>query len=384
MGWHFRGQRIVEATLATLTSNYTLGEGTRLLFGGCSAGARGALFTLDYVAAMLPRGVELRGFLDSPLWVDVEPASPSIIPLQNETQAVASFMNVTARLGGTCLEAYPLPDEQWKCLFPQYRIPYVVTPYLVSASQFDKYQLPYNEGTNPPYTDAALAYANQFQTVVRGIVLNLPTRQQPNSAVYSSACFRHCTSVIGSFWGVRINGMSLKNYLAEWYFGSDQPAMDVQPGAVADAPPSSLPTGLSPQRIESCSGFNCGQCHARRLQAPQPPLPPAYAAPSPPHMRGPRSAHLLQGVRPLRQRSAGSHASRALGHVSLLLLHVGMALALVVVIAIVWQRVQGGSSSGSSGASRAVELQSATATERAPLVPRYVPKPPAPPKPPIR
>ena len=110
----FRGQRIIEATVSTLVSNFSIGEGTRLLFGGCSAGARGALFTLDYVAPMLPNGVELRGFLDSPLWVDVEPLNKAIMPLQNETQAVVAMMNVTARLGTTCLAAYPAPDEQWK------------------------------------------------------------------------------------------------------------------------------------------------------------------------------------------------------------------------------------------------------------------------------
>ena len=89
MGWSFRGQRILEATLATLQSgvsgadpalaNFTLastgpdGTPTRVLLGGCSAGARGAKFNIAYVQPMLPAGVELRGFFDSPYWVDVEP-----------------------------------------------------------------------------------------------------------------------------------------------------------------------------------------------------------------------------------------------------------------------------------------------------------------------
>ena len=376
----FRGQKIIEATVSTLLGNYSIGEGTRLLFGGCSAGARGALFTLDSMSAMLPKGVELRGFLDSPLWVDVEPLNKGTMPLQNETQAVVALMNVTARLGATCLAAYPAPEDQWKCLYGQYRLPFVATPYLLSASQFDKYQLPYNEGANPPYTGPALAYADQFQEVVRGVVLNLPTRQQPNSAVYSSACFRHCTSVIGSFWGVRINGLSLKNYLADWYFGSDVPAYDVQSGAVGNAPPESLPVSISAQRIESCTGFNCGQCHARHLAAPQPPLPPAYTVPSPPP-GGRSKAHVLQGMGTLHTRTAGSHAGRAASRLSMLGLHIAMAFALVVVVALVWQRLQG--PAASSGRAPGVELQRASA-ERAPLVPRYIPRPPAPPKPPLR
>ena len=36
------------------------GQGTKVFFSGCSAGARGALVNLDYVPAMLPRAVEVR------------------------------------------------------------------------------------------------------------------------------------------------------------------------------------------------------------------------------------------------------------------------------------------------------------------------------------
>lgn len=62
VGWAFKGQRIIQATLATLAQQFGLGSlpGTRLLFGGCSAGARGALFTLDYVQSMVPSGVQAR------------------------------------------------------------------------------------------------------------------------------------------------------------------------------------------------------------------------------------------------------------------------------------------------------------------------------------
>ena len=53
MGWQFRGQRIVAAVLQTLRQQQGLGSlpGTRLLFAGCSAGSRGAMFNLDRVPA---------------------------------------------------------------------------------------------------------------------------------------------------------------------------------------------------------------------------------------------------------------------------------------------------------------------------------------------
>ena len=61
-GFSFRGQRIIQAALTLLVSNNGLGNtlGHRLLFGGCSAGSRGAMFNLDSVQEMVPSSVEVR------------------------------------------------------------------------------------------------------------------------------------------------------------------------------------------------------------------------------------------------------------------------------------------------------------------------------------
>ena len=298
-GWAFRGQHHVEALIATITepcpviyetrihfANHThldvnttyvaepLGAGSRLLFSGCSAGARGAMFNIDYVAAMLPPGVELRGFFDSPLWVDVLPLESNITSLENETQTILPLINATARLSAACVAVYP-GEQAWRCLFGQYRVPFVQTPYLMSASQFDRYQLPWNEGTMPPYVGPALTYANAFQKAVRSVVLDLPTAAQVGSAIYSSACFRHCVTMIGAYWGVKVEGMSLNDYVAMWYFGSTDPEAHVNPQDGGQSG-TALPPGLSDQHIESCNGFGCGECHAKTAR-PAPPLPPAYA-----------------------------------------------------------------------------------------------------------
>ena len=218
----------------------------------------------------------MRAFFDSPLWVDVQPISSAIEPLENETQAVFAFLNATARLGTACEAAYP-GDEGWKCLYGQYRLPFVQTPYLLSASQFDKYQLPYNEGVMPPYNGGALAYANAFQAEVRSVVLGLPAAGQSQSAVYSSACFQHCVTLGGAFWGVRVAGVSLSRYLNYWYNGAGAGYTPAMVAAVG---------GWSPQRIEGCTGFGCGECHRKSFNSAPPPPPAvaiaALAAPPPP------------------------------------------------------------------------------------------------------
>lgn len=124
-GWAFRGARIYSAAIQSIVQLHGMGstEGARILIAGCSAGARGTMFTIDYVPAMLHQlGVanfELVTLLDSPLWVDIDPItgpSGSIIPLMEQTQIILNMLNATYRLGPTCQVAYP-EDEWWKCLY---------------------------------------------------------------------------------------------------------------------------------------------------------------------------------------------------------------------------------------------------------------------------
>jgi hypothetical protein len=146
-GWHFRGQKIVEALFDKLqngvvvttkyearnattgkkehlanTTTYSMHAHDKVLFGGCSAGSRGAMFNIDYVQSMLPAGMApVVAFLDSPLWVDEIPITGpngSIVPLEYQTQQIYNLVNATARWGDDCAAAYPASSgEQWKCLY---------------------------------------------------------------------------------------------------------------------------------------------------------------------------------------------------------------------------------------------------------------------------
>ena len=108
----------------------------RILLAGCSAGARGAMFTADYMGGLLAsvgvQDAEVTALLDSPLWVDIEPitgADGAVMPLMEQTQQILALMNATDRLGPTCMAAYPEADW-WKCLYGQYRMPFLTTPYV--------------------------------------------------------------------------------------------------------------------------------------------------------------------------------------------------------------------------------------------------------------
>ena len=158
-GYQFRGQRIVSAALKALVQTHgmgTRGLTERLLFGGCSAGARGASFTVDYVPDLITAfggaNVQTQAMLDSSLWIDVAPYGQDLVSLECQTQSIVQYVNATARMDAACVAANP--GQTWRCLFGQYRMPYLRVPYALNEAQFDSFQV---RARSPPRTHQAAA-----------------------------------------------------------------------------------------------------------------------------------------------------------------------------------------------------------------------------------
>jgi hypothetical protein len=155
------------------------------------------------------------------------------------------------------------------CLFGQYRMPLLQTPYLMNAAQDDKFELPYYIGGTTPagynvaqWHPAQAEYAASFGPAVLQIVNELPTAAQSKSGVFSTACFRHCVTDSAAFWNVAIDTapaaasggrraarptlpVSLRDAANEWYFGR---------------PPQ-------PYRVVAdCTGFRCGNCTTKTIK----------------------------------------------------------------------------------------------------------------------
>ena len=136
-GFAFRGSRIVNATLTALVAQNGLGSSggpERLLFAGCSAGGRGVLTNLDAVAAQVPSNVRVQGLLDAAAWVDVQPIIPGMLTLQEMTQDLYTF--TSPPVPADCAAKYS-GSNAWMCVWPSYRLPFVVTDYFMTAAQFD-------------------------------------------------------------------------------------------------------------------------------------------------------------------------------------------------------------------------------------------------------
>lgn len=181
----YRGRRVVLAAIRQLQERH--GMAGFIVFGGSSAGGRGAMFNLDAVAAMLDDSYVV-GLLDSPLWLDTIPYNISMISLREQTKLIVSRVNAKDSLSVACLEAAGSEGE-WKCAFGEYLMPYIRSPYLLIQSQDDRFQLEENGVSGWPTTVMEALWVSDFHTRLQGRVLSARDNAPEHSAIYSQACF---------------------------------------------------------------------------------------------------------------------------------------------------------------------------------------------------
>lgn len=119
--WKFRGQNNVRAMIKHLVEHQGLGgdkSNDIVVFGGASAGGRGAMTHLDLVAEDLAKhNVRVLGHLDSPLYMDLATLTPSKTMGLNYHMKMA-FENFQEKsfMPKECLDAFD-EEHQWRCVF---------------------------------------------------------------------------------------------------------------------------------------------------------------------------------------------------------------------------------------------------------------------------
>lgn len=257
LDWDFRGARIVRAVIEDLVSK-GLGEGAMLIFGGGSSGGRGAMVLLDEVADSLPK-VLVRGFLDSPFYIDIESYSSKFAGFPVQHYNVLNNFNAFSVVSAECNKKYPM-TEAWKCLFGQYRMPLVKTPNLMIASQFDSWQLSHLvRGSSdlledPVFTKSERKYIEKFGRETHDQIVRLRNLTPQAGVQYSFACYSHAASENSGFWAVTTSaGFSeadaVKQLLLE--------RVGLQRWTTAAA--------THDYYVDDCSGYNCGKgCASRK------------------------------------------------------------------------------------------------------------------------
>jgi hypothetical protein len=258
--YQFHGQRTVEAALAVMVSELGLGSepGQTLIFGGGSAGSRGAMVTLDFVQGILTsmsgdgytHSALLLGFLDSPYYIDAAPLSGvPFVGFAAECRDVYAQAATSARAPADCLAARS-SSEAWQCIMGQYRMPFLHVPFMIVASSADSYQLGRNlGGWSGGMTSADLAYAAQFQAATRNglAALAADPATPAGSVIFSQACADHSVSLTGKFATVAAAGVTMKDAFENFLRVNEAAAAGGGGGG-----------GGVTSYVDGCSGFACG------------------------------------------------------------------------------------------------------------------------------
>jgi len=242
-GWHFRGRRILEATFTDLQRRTGLGSqaGDLVLYGGCSSGGRGALVTLDHLAASFVGRADLVGLLDCPLWMPIKPFRQGQLSFDEQTRLFFPLVNASGIVSKECEQRYP-GENLWKCLEGAYRLPFVRRPYFLSHPQYDVFGITMNvfghflpgHYLDPMQQEYAEGYRRQvlhYAPVVR---------EGSGKAVFLPACYVHCTFAEAIFYIIDADGVTLRQALRTWLRANSASAATID-------------------LRDTCVGFNCGK-----------------------------------------------------------------------------------------------------------------------------
>jgi len=235
----------VRALFADLVAARGLGgdAGTRVLYGGCSAGARGALFNADAVRAGLSASAVAANItrfgtlLDSAFYQDIEPYDTALPSLMTIAAAAVQLHGSAAGAMPACAARFSGADI-WKCFFGCYTVPFLEAPYFLHQFLYDSYQLDKNGATGTP-KGAQVAYDEDFRNLTHTYArLDVDVRPGRDHAASLPACHRHCNTLTGNTWSTNtVQGHTLEAAVASWFFSD-----------------ASVPNFLE----DTCGGFSCG------------------------------------------------------------------------------------------------------------------------------
>lgn len=124
---YFRGRRIIDAVLKTLTEKYNFGAAETVLLTGCSAGGLATYLHTDYVATQIPKSVTkygasaISGFFLLHNTVEDKPVYPT------QMKYIFGLANSTNGVNDACIAAKS-DEDKWQCNFAQESYAYTKSP----------------------------------------------------------------------------------------------------------------------------------------------------------------------------------------------------------------------------------------------------------------
>lgn len=220
---YFRGRRILDALLDELLRR-GIDKASEIILSGRSAGALSAMIHADYIRTRFHRAANasFRVLADAGFFVDAPSLNGTKI-IRSTFQQLYTLHNCT--LNQACFGAQKRKQE-WRCLFPQYFIPFVNSPLFLVNSLYDLWQIAYlsnipcvlNVKTcNSTELSQILKFRNKTLHAMR------PVFDSKKSAVFADACLVHTQCVMNALWThIQVQNVTISQAFTTWYRGDKQ------------------------------------------------------------------------------------------------------------------------------------------------------------------
>jgi len=263
----FRGRRILEAILDTLVEEYGLGNASRVLLGGDSAGGMAAYLHANYIEKKLLTARMRSRDLTGPMDYRVAPNSGfflyhNSVEMKQVFQMQITYLyymsNVTIT-DNRCLDRYSNHQLEHLCMFPQHVYPHINAPTFVLNSALDLYQAAnilsaepisgfpnwensqvsffsnYNASAVPGWINctggmaditgcskANIAAMNGYMDTFERTIVSTAAFNKSGNGAFIYGCFNHNAELNSLDWGLyTVDGVVMRDAVAQWW---DSPA----------------------------------------------------------------------------------------------------------------------------------------------------------------
>ncbi len=222
LGLHFTGQQVVDAMVAALSDPAISGAGPKLsdatdvLVTGSSAGAKGVLVNVDRLAAGALRGAKVRAIVDA--GAISRETDPGLVSAELQKR----WATWGARADADCVAAHP--EAPWDCLEAQTLVAgrHLQTDTFWHLDQLDPKLGTETARTGPVDRDANAERARAFiESVDHGFSPRFQKHMILNTARFAQG---------------RVDGASMADVVARWYFDRPGSTRVVDTGTEAGGP----------------------------------------------------------------------------------------------------------------------------------------------------
>ena len=220
---YFRGKDILDAVYDTLLNKYKMDSAKDVIITGSSAGGLTAILHADHIADRIREknhnNPNIAAIPDAGYFMDI-PSVDGEYKLQDDFsfKDMYNFQNIAASSSSAlaaCRDTYDDKKQAYRCLFPQYIMPFVRTPMFFTQSFADAYQFPNVMGMSPSSSGSdVVKYVDNFRSIMLHSMTNGPSK----NGYWLTGCKVHTLSYHSDWFSEKsINGLQMRYAVYGWY-----------------------------------------------------------------------------------------------------------------------------------------------------------------------